>query len=63
LRRRFPTARGESNLLVLEPDPLLQRYGAVVPRCQVYVDLFNLPGWQAQRFANALEKDLLSDVA
>lgn len=63
LRRRFPTARGEPNLLVLEPDPLLQRYGAVVPRCQVYVDLFNLPGWQAQRFSNALEKDLLSDVA
>ena len=63
LRRRFPTARGEPNLLVLEPDPLLQRYGAVVPRCQVYVDLFNLPGWQAQRFLNALEKDLLSDVA
>jgi len=63
LRRRFPTARGESNLLVLEPDPLLQRYGAVAPRCQVYVDLFNLPGWQAQRFLNALEKDLLSDVA
>jgi len=63
LRRRFPTARGEPNLLVLEPDPLLQRYGTVVPRCQVYVDLFNLPGWQAQRFLNALEKDLLSDVA
>lgn len=63
LRRRFPAARGEPNLLVLEPDPLLQRYGAVVPRCQVYVDLFNLPGWQAQRFLNALEKDLLSDVA
>ncbi len=63
LRRRFPTARGEPNLLVLEPDPLLQRYGAVVPRCQVYIDLFNLPGWQAQRFLNALEKDLLSDVA
>jgi len=63
LRRKFPAARGEANLLVLEPDPLLQRYGAVVPRCQVYVDLFNLPGWQAQRFLNALERDLLSDVA
>jgi len=63
LRRRFPAARGEPNLLVLEPDPLLQRYGAVVPRCQVYVDLFNLPGWQAQRFLKALEEQLLSDVA
>ena len=63
LRRRFPAARGVPNLLVLEPDPLLQRYGSVVPRCQVYVDLFNLPGWQAQRFLNTLERDLLSDVA
>ena len=62
LRRLFPAARGEANLLALEPDPLLRRYGAVVPRCQVYVDLFNLPGWQAQRFLNALERELFSDV-
>jgi len=63
LRRRFPSARGESNLLVLEPDPLLPRYGTVVPRCQVYVDLFNLPGWQAQRFLNVLDRELVVDVA
>jgi hypothetical protein len=63
LRRRFPPVRGEANLLVLELDPLLPRYGSVAPRCQAFVDLFNLPGWQAQRFLGALQQELLSDVA
>jgi|SRR5919204_6732592 hypothetical protein len=63
MRRRFPLRRGEPNLLVLEPDPLLRRYGSVAPRCQVYADLFNLPTWQAQRFLDALDRQLLSDVA
>jgi hypothetical protein len=62
-RRRFPSRRGEANLLVLEPDPLLSRYGKVAPRCQVYVDLFNLPTWQAQRFVEALDRELLPDAA
>jgi len=63
VRRLFPRRRGQANLLILEPDPLLSRYGRVVPRCQVYVDLFNLPTWQAQRFLEALDRDLLGDVA
>jgi len=63
MRRRFPQRRGEPNLIVLEPDPLLPRYGSVAPRCQVYADLFNRPTWQAQRFLNALDRELLSNVA
>ncbi len=63
VRRLFPRRRGQANLLILEPDPLLSRYGRVAPRCQVYVDLFNLPTWQAQRFLEALDRDLLGDVA
>jgi hypothetical protein len=63
IRRRFLQRRGEPNLLVLEPDPLLPRYGSVAPRCQVYADLFNLRSWQAQRFLDALDRQLLSDVA
>jgi hypothetical protein len=63
IRRRFPRRRGPANLLILEPDPLLSRYGSVAPRCQVYVDLFNLPTWQAQRFLEALDRELLGDVA
>jgi hypothetical protein len=63
LRRLFPPRRGQANLLVLEPDPLLSRYGRVAPRCQVYADLFNLPTWQAQRFLEAFDRELLRDVA
>ena len=63
VRRRFPHGRGQANLLVLEPDPLLSRYGRIAPRCQVYADLFNLPTWQAQRFLEALDRELLRDVA
>ena len=63
VRRVFPPRRGHANLLVLEPDPLLSRYGRVAPRCQVYADLFNLPTWQAQRFLEACDRELLSDVA
>src|SRR5260370_14126164 len=63
VRRQFPSRRGEANLLVLEADPLLSRYGRVAPRCQVYADLFNLPTWQAQRFLAALGGQTLRDVA
>jgi hypothetical protein len=63
VKRRFPSRGGEANLLVLEPDPLLSLYGKVAPRCQVYVDLFNLPTWQAQRFLEAMDRKLLRDVA
>lgn len=63
VRRRFPPRRGQPNLLILEPDPLLPRYGRVAPRCQVYADLFNLPTWQAQRFIAAWDRKLLRDVA
>jgi len=63
MRRRFPQRRGEPNLLVLEADPLLARYGPVAPQCQVYADLFNLPSWQAQRFLDQLDVELLRDVA
>src|SRR5712692_5863945 len=63
VRRRFPPRRGQANLLILAPDPLLSRYGRVAPRCQVYADLFNLPTWQAQRLLEALDRELLHDVA
>lgn len=63
LRRQFAPHKGQPNLVVLEPDPLLARYGPVAPRCQVYADLFNLPTWQAQRFLKALDQEILRDVA
>lgn len=63
MRKLFAPRRGAPNLLVLEADPLLPRYGRIAPRCQVYADLFNLPSWQAQRFLDALDRELLRDAA
>lgn len=63
LRRQFPPRKGRANLIVLDPDPLLPRYGVVAPRCQIYADLFNLPSWQAQRFLQAMDDQWLRDVA
>ncbi len=54
----FSSRRGYANLLVLDPDPLLATYGQCAPIAQVYVDLFNLPTWQAQRFLDVLSRQL-----
>jgi hypothetical protein len=64
-QRAFPARRGYPNLIVLDPDPLLVNYGRYAPMPQVYADLFNLPTWQAQRFLDALNRQLLltTDVA
>ncbi|MDA8067495.1 MAG: hypothetical protein M0T77_02645 [Actinomycetota bacterium] len=42
-------------LLILEPDRRLARYGEVVPFAQAYADVFCLPGWQAARFIEELD--------
>jgi hypothetical protein len=54
---------GETILTVLEPDPLLRRYGSVTPASQAYADLFNTPGWPAARFVRALSARLLEPDA
>lgn len=50
-------------VIVVEPDPLLAGYGPVTPLTQAWVDLFNLPGWQAARFVHHLLPTLVSDAA
>ena len=50
---------GETVMMVLEPDPLLDRYGRVTPLAQAYVDLFNVPGWPAARFVSSLNSRIL----
>jgi hypothetical protein len=64
-RRRItdPDPGRVSEVVVLEPDPLLARYGRVTPLPQAWVDLFNLPGWQAARFVHHLLPRLVTDVA
>jgi hypothetical protein len=51
-----------TEVIVLQPDPLLERYGRVTPLAQAWVDLFNLPGWQAARFVYRLLPRLVSDA-
>jgi hypothetical protein len=52
-----------TEVVVLEPDPLLASYGRVTPLTQAWVDLFNLPGWQAARFVHYLLPRLVTDAA
>ncbi len=62
--RRFPTRRsGASRILILEPDPILPSYGPHTPLPQTYVDLFNLPGWQAARFFIDMTRKVFAEEA
>jgi hypothetical protein len=66
LTRRRPVTDPDpsrvTEIVVLEPDPLLARYGRVAPLTQAWVDLFNLPGWQAARFVHHLLPRLVTDA-
>jgi hypothetical protein len=64
-RRRIadPDPGRVTEVIVLDPDPLLARYGRVTPLTQAWVDLFNLPGWQAARFVHHLLPRLVTDAA
>lgn len=52
-----------TEVLVVDPDPLLARYGRIPPRAQAWVDLFNLGGWQADRFVHHLADEMIHDGA
>lgn len=41
---------GDTEVIVLQPDPLLGNYGRFTTLAQSWADLFNLPGWQSSRF-------------
>ncbi|MGB7103218.1 MAG: hypothetical protein WBD82_01345, partial [Acidimicrobiales bacterium] len=61
LLRSVPNRAGEPDLVILEPDPFLRRYGEIACIPQTYVDLFVTAGWQAQRFLHRMTERL--DVA
>ena len=60
LKRRFPQKKGYLNLIVLEADPWLEKFGKITPRCQTFVDLWNLAEWYAKDFLNSLKDRILS---
>ena len=55
--------QGGTMVTVLEPDPLLPRYGRVTPLAQAYGVPFNTPGWPAERFVSFLNRRILSPDA
>ena len=61
-RAADPNPERVTKIVVLDPDPLLERYGDVTTLTQAWVDLFNLPGWQAARFVHHLVPKLVSDA-
>lgn len=58
IRRRFPEKRGAERLLVLQPDPLLKKYGTIPPIAQIFADLWNLPHWYAKDFLDEMGKKI-----
>jgi hypothetical protein len=56
-------ADGSTTIIVAEPDRLLSHYGRVTPLHQAWVDLFNLPGWQAARFTETIAASWVADAA
>ncbi len=58
MKKRFPTSRGEPNVIGLKADPYLAQYGDWPPLVQTFVDLWNLPQWYAKDFLDDLKKRL-----
>ena len=58
MKKRFPSSRGEPNVIGLKSDPHLERYGYFPPLVQTFVDLWNLPQWYAKDFLDDVKKRL-----
>lgn len=58
---QFDDNGGASEVVLLQPDPLLRRYGSTTTLAHAWVDLFRTPGWQASRFVYDLVPTVLTD--
>ncbi|MBI5023091.1 MAG: hypothetical protein HZC05_02945 [Candidatus Magasanikbacteria bacterium] len=58
IKKRFPSKKGNPNLIVLKPDSELKNYGSTVPLSQIYVDLWNISEWYAKDFLNGLKEKI-----
>jgi hypothetical protein len=61
IETRFPESEKVPNLFVLEGDKHLHGISrdGIVPDCQLFVDLWNLPEWYAREFAIKLRERIL----
>lgn len=53
---RFTFEKGRVNLIVLRKDPLIAGYGQITTLAQTFVDLWNLPDWQAKEYTRTLKE-------
>ncbi len=68
IKRRFVEKEGVPNLIVLEPDPILEKsiedgslkHSSVAPP-QLFADLWNINTWNAREYSEALAKRLFGD--
>jgi hypothetical protein len=58
IKKRFPLQRGRENLFVLKADRFLAEYGQITSLAQTFVDLWNLPEWNAKEYAQAIKEKI-----
>ena len=58
IKKRFDFRKGRENLIVLRQDPFLAKYGSLTTLSQTFVDLWNLPSWQAKEYVNVLKEKI-----
>lgn len=56
IKKRFDFKKGRENLIIIRQDPFLAKYGSLTTLSQTFVDLWNLPSWQAKEFVNVLKE-------
>jgi len=58
IKKRFPEKSEPFNLIVLQADSLLKKYGKKISLAQLFVDLWSLPEWFAKDYLKAMEEKL-----
>ena len=58
IKKRFPLQKGREGLFVLEADRFLARYGQITCLAQTFVDLWNLPEWNAKEYAESIKEKI-----
>ncbi len=60
IKKRFPLLKGPPNLFMLQSNEFLEKFKNIAPPHLLFVDLWNVKGWYARDFLNALREKLWS---
>jgi hypothetical protein len=58
LTKRFPAAKSQPNLFILQADKFLSSYGKTTSLAHTFVDLWNLSDWFAKEYVNSLKEKI-----